>query len=221
MPIIVAIMIVLVPFTVRVPAMLVIVPPLVMFAPAPLSCFVQLLTLVLSLRAAQSVMLYRLVQFMIRVCDAPLAMLDRIRPCSRNRRQQEQSERRRHSDQRSLDEAKVPRGREIHVKSPRSQISLPVQPQAAPHTKLPEIAVFARYGGFRTSLGTTRSRRLSSAIARMCTTGFPHRFSGFSTPLGRSRASGASFSSCLNTKLLWRARPERCNLSRTQASRLT
>jgi len=61
MPIIVAIMIVIVPLTVRVPAMLVFIPPLVMFAPTPFSRLVQFLTLVLSLRAAQSVVLYRLV----------------------------------------------------------------------------------------------------------------------------------------------------------------
>jgi hypothetical protein len=61
----VAVVVVLVPVAVRVPAVFVFVPPLVTFTPAPLPSLVQFTTLVVCLPAVASMLLDGLVKFMI------------------------------------------------------------------------------------------------------------------------------------------------------------
>jgi len=67
------IMVVIIPVAVRVPTMIVFVPPLVCVCPAVLSRFVQLLARVYHLSAFPTVVFGGFVQPMIGFCDAPLA----------------------------------------------------------------------------------------------------------------------------------------------------
>jgi hypothetical protein len=71
----VAIVIVLVPIALGVPAVLVFIPPLMAFAPAALPRLVQFATLVVCLSAVASVALDGFVQVMLRVLDAALTPL--------------------------------------------------------------------------------------------------------------------------------------------------
>src|SRR6266436_6144624 len=72
-PVVVMIMVVIIPVAVRVPTMIVFVPPLVCVCPAVLSRFVQLLARVYHLSAFPTVVFGGFVQPMIGFCDAPLA----------------------------------------------------------------------------------------------------------------------------------------------------
>jgi len=69
----ITIMVVLIPVAVRVPTMIVFVPPLVCVRPAVLSRLVQLLARVYHLSAFPTVVFGGFVQQMIGFCDAPLA----------------------------------------------------------------------------------------------------------------------------------------------------
>jgi hypothetical protein len=69
----VAIMVVIIPVAVRVPTMIVFLPPLVCVRPAILSRLVQLLARVYHLSAFPTVVFGGFVQPMIGFCDAPLA----------------------------------------------------------------------------------------------------------------------------------------------------
>ena len=62
-------MVVLVPITVRVPAVLVFIPPLMPLTPATLARFVQFTTLVICLFAVASVFVDCLMEFMLRVSN--------------------------------------------------------------------------------------------------------------------------------------------------------
>jgi len=69
----VAVVIVLVPISIRTPAVFVFVPPPMLFAPAALPRLVQFTTFMIGLWAVAPVTLNRLVQFMFGVLDATLA----------------------------------------------------------------------------------------------------------------------------------------------------
>ena len=72
----VAIMVVLVPIPLGVPAVFVLIPPAMAFPPATLSSLVQFAALVISLSAIAPVPLDGLVEFMVRVNDPPLTAVD-------------------------------------------------------------------------------------------------------------------------------------------------
>ncbi len=66
------VVVVLVPIPIRVPAVLVFIPPLMPLTPATLPRIVQFTSLVICLFAVASVFVDCLVQFMLRVSDPPL-----------------------------------------------------------------------------------------------------------------------------------------------------
>ena len=72
----VAVVVVLVPVAFGVPAVLVLIPPAMLFTPATLPRFVQFTTLVVGLRAVPSVSLDGLVEFVLGVNDSALAVVD-------------------------------------------------------------------------------------------------------------------------------------------------
>jgi hypothetical protein len=71
----VVIMVVLIPIAIRMPAMLVFIPPSMIGVPAVLTCFVQLVAPTFSLLTLIAVMLGRFVQLVIGPRDASLAVI--------------------------------------------------------------------------------------------------------------------------------------------------
>ena len=71
----VVVVIVVVPVLLIVPAMLVFVPPFVVFIPAVLAGFVQFAAGVIGFRTGRAVVLYRLVQVVVGMFDAVLAIV--------------------------------------------------------------------------------------------------------------------------------------------------
>ena len=69
-------MVVVVPVAFRAPAVLVLIPPPMPLAPTTLPRLVQFTTLVIRLRAVSSVSLDCLVEFMVRVSDSALTLVD-------------------------------------------------------------------------------------------------------------------------------------------------
>lgn len=86
-------MVVFVPVAFRMPAMLVLVPPAMLFAPATLAGFVQLVSLVIGLRAVASMALDRTMQFMLLMCNASLATVHFVAVEAWNYSEQQKSSR--------------------------------------------------------------------------------------------------------------------------------
>jgi hypothetical protein len=85
----VAVVVVLVPVAFGVPAVLVLVPPLMKFTPAMLASFVQFVALAICLAAVPPMFFDGLVQFMLGVFDAALAALAVVGVNSRDRGEQQ------------------------------------------------------------------------------------------------------------------------------------
>jgi hypothetical protein len=91
MGLLVAIVIAIVPVVFFTPATLVLIPPAMMFAPAPFPCLVQFATLVVGLATVAAVALNGFVQFMIPVRNAALTALHALSLRARPSHEQQNS----------------------------------------------------------------------------------------------------------------------------------
>src|SRR5579864_4234951 len=89
----VPVVIAVVPVVFFMPAMIVLIPPAMMFAPAPFARLVQFATLAVGLAAVAAVVLNGFMQFMIRMRNAPLAALHALGLRARPSHEQQNSHR--------------------------------------------------------------------------------------------------------------------------------
>ena len=102
-------MIVIVPIALVAPAMLVFIPPAMVFPPTLFPCFVQLISFVVRLPAVASMMLDRLVQVVFRMLNAALAVLvDFLLRLSKGRRYRGGSDQRRSDSQNNIHNLAAP-----------------------------------------------------------------------------------------------------------------
>src|SRR5215470_200484 len=71
----IAVVIAVIPITIVVPAVAVFIPPTMVFIPTAFACFTQLAALMIRLPAVRAVAFYSLVQFVVCLGDAPLALI--------------------------------------------------------------------------------------------------------------------------------------------------
>jgi len=77
----VAVVVMVVPIAIRAPAVAVFIPPAMAMFPTPSARFGKLMAIFYSLRAVPAMMLGGLMEFVIRVGDAPLAVVVRVQRC--------------------------------------------------------------------------------------------------------------------------------------------
>ena len=78
----VAVVVMVVPIAIRAPAVAVFIPPAMAMFPTPSARFGKLMAIFYSLRAVPAMMLGGFMEFVIRVGDAPLAVVVRVQWCS-------------------------------------------------------------------------------------------------------------------------------------------
>src|SRR2546430_11102964 len=78
-----AIVIVVIPIAIGMPAVAVFVPPAMALIPAAFACFAQFMTRTIRLPAVPAVMFHGFVEFVVRLDNAPLAAAVVIRQCTR------------------------------------------------------------------------------------------------------------------------------------------
>jgi hypothetical protein len=133
-------MIGIVPVLLVVPALLIFVPPLVMLVPAAFPGFLQFMTGVIGLRTVRTVMVDGIVQFVIGVDDAVLALLLAFGVCARQRGKNSEC---RKGGQRQQQLGDNPYSGLFHVQILRWLLRI------GPKMKVPDAEKMGRYGGFR------------------------------------------------------------------------